>query len=144
MDDQIPAASETEEPEGLAGGQTIAVPKRRPALSKAKRELTDSELKSPAVNKLLMDDLDRLEQERSELADYRERFHETDKQLGITREKLKKTIAAEVVATGCLVVGGAALGYVPTVWTQQPTGYISLAFGVMLLIAGIVAKVVKS
>jgi hypothetical protein len=133
-----------QEPEATQEEQPLAVSKGRQSLSRIKRELTDDELKSPAVQKLLIDDLDRLDRECSELLDYRERFHSTDKKVGILQEKLRRSISSEIISSSCFVVGAAALGYTPALWSSQPAGYISIAFGTILIAAGIWAKAVKA
>ena len=117
---------------------------RRKALSTARRELSDKELLSPAVQKLLLDEIDRLEEDNTELSGYRGRFHEADKKAAILEQKGKISIAHEIISLSCITVGGAALGYAPAVWENQPSGYISLIFGAVLVVGGIVAKAVKS
>ncbi|KQV51334.1 hypothetical protein [Duganella sp. Root336D2] len=117
---------------------------RRKALGSLRRELSDKELLSPAVQKLLLDEIDRLEEDNTELAGYRSRFHEADKKSAILEQKQATSNAHEIISLACVTVGGAALGYAPSVWSSQPTGGIALAFGVLLVISGIVAKAVKA
>jgi hypothetical protein len=132
------------EPVVTPGEKPPAIPKGRQSLSKIKRELTDDELKSPAVQKLLIDELEQLERERGELVDYRDRFYASDKEAGILKEKLKRSISSEIISSACFVVGAAALGYAPVLWIKQPDGYICIIFGAVLIVAGIWAKAVKS
>lgn len=117
---------------------------RRKAFVSLRRELSDKELSSPAVQKLLLDEIDRLENDNTELAGYRSRFYEADKKAEIFKQKQTVSIAHEIISTSCITVGGAALGYAPSVWSTQPTGAIALAFGAVLVLGGIVAKAVKS
>lgn len=117
---------------------------RRKALSSARRELSEKELSSSAVQKLLLDEIDRLEDENVELSGYRGRFYEVDKKAAVLEQKGKISIAYEVISLACITIGAAALGYAPAVWANQPTGYISIAFGLVLVVCGIVAKAVKS
>ena len=140
-------APEDQEPAGSTpptGAEPTKLKFRRKALSTLRRELSDKELLSPAVQKLLLDEIDRLEGENTELAGYRSRFHEADKQSAILAQKHRVSISQEVISMSCITVGGAALGYAPSIWSVQPTGALSLAFGVVLVLGGIVAKVVKS
>jgi hypothetical protein len=140
-------APEDQEPAGSTpptGAEPTKLKSRRKALSTLRRELSDKELLSPAVQKLLLDEIDRLEDDNTELAGYRSRFHEADKKSAILEQKHRVSISQEVISMSCITVGGAALGYAPSIWSVQPTGSLSLAFGVVLVLGGIVAKVVKS
>jgi hypothetical protein len=130
------------EPESAGTEQITEVPKGRRSLSKIKRELTEDELKSPAVQKLLIDELERLERNNGELTDYRDRFYSTDKKLCVLEEKLKKSLSSEIISSACFVIGAAALGYAPALWNNQPAGWISVVFGGGLITAGIWAKAV--
>jgi hypothetical protein len=129
-----------------AGSKPITaedVPKSRRALSRLKRELSDDDLASPGVQKLLLDSLERIEEENAGLKSLREKYHQADKQNGVLEEKLKTSTSVEIVSMGSLAVGAAALGYAPSAWASQPTGWIALSFGVVLTAFGIAAKVVR-
>lgn len=134
--DNLPAKIVASEPtKGRRGRQSLA---------SARRELSEKELASPAVIKLLLDDIDRLEDENTALSDYRSKYHDTDRKLAVLEQKNKQSKAHEVIAVACQIVGAAALGYVPAAWSTQPTGAICLIFGVLLVGGGLVAKAVKS
>lgn len=115
----------------------------RKSFAKLRRELSDEELTSPAVQRLLLDEIERLDNERSDLMAYRRKFHEADKRAAILEERFKGKIALEVIHVSCITVGAAALGYAPSIWAQQPTAWIMAIFGVILIAAGIGAKAVK-
>lgn len=131
------------EPEDTGEGIQVAHAKGRRAFTNVRRELSDEELLSPALQRILIDDIERLEKEKFELGEYRERFYSVDKKSAILEEKVKVSISQEVIFSVCLTVGAAALGYAPSVWASQPTGYMSIAFGIVLIIGGIASKVVK-
>ncbi|MCH2451068.1 MAG: hypothetical protein MK198_13100 [Gracilimonas sp.] len=120
-----------------------ASPKGRRSLSNVKRELTEEELKSPAAQKLLVEELERVERERNELLDYRDNFYSVDKELSILQEKLNKNISIEVISSSCLAIGAAAIGLAPSIWEHEPVGWYLVVFGGVLIIAGIVAKAIK-
>jgi hypothetical protein len=117
--------------------------KSRKALSGLKRELTNEELSSSGAQKMLLEELERLTDENNILSSFREDFHKVDKELAIAKEKQKRNISAEIVSGSCLAIGAAALGFAPAVWSNQPSGWISLAFGIVLTIGGITAKAIK-
>lgn len=124
------------------GEQTKGKGKRK-AFSSVRRELNEKESSSTAALKLALDDIDRLEEEKSELAGYRSRFHEADKKCAILDQKLSFNTAQEILSGACLAVGSAAVGYAPAAWLHQPSGYIFLALGIILIVGGIAAKAIK-
>jgi hypothetical protein len=117
--------------------------KSRRALSRLKRELTDEELSSSGVQKLLLDLLERTEEENSALKSFRDGYYESDKQKEVLEEKLKTRVALELVSTGCVAAGAAAITYAPVAWTNHPNGEIALGLGFVLTIVGVIAKVVR-
>lgn len=126
--------------------ESLAVPKGtsgRRSFSKLRRELSDDELSSSAVQRMLIDEIERLEVERIELSSYQSQFHLADKRAAILAEKFKGKIAIEIIHLACMSVGAAALGYAPSIWANQPTGWMAAIFGVVLLVAGLAAKAVK-
>lgn len=143
-----PAPSEQEVTPHISSvqSQPIEAKKRgqRKSLTSARRELSEKEFSSPAVLKLILDDLDRLEEDKSELASFREEYHRVDKAVAVLTEKFKTNVALEVLSLGSITVGAAAIGYAPNVWNAGGvTPYLLLAFGVLLVASGIGAKAVK-
>jgi hypothetical protein len=130
-------------PEDTGEDAPLSHSKGRRAFTNVRRELSDEELSSPAVQRMLIDDIERIEKEKNELSEYQVKFHEADKKSAILEEKVKSSVSQEVIFSVCLTVGSAALGYAPSVWSTQPTGWISIVFGVVLIIGGIASKVVK-
>lgn len=114
------------------------------AYSGLNRALTLEELAAPGVKKLLLEERERLQEDNSLLRAYEEKFHASDKEVAVLRGKLTRSNAWEILSVGCFVIGAAALGYVPAVWNAQPTGWIMLVGGALLIVIGIVAKAVKS
>jgi hypothetical protein len=115
----------------------------RKSFSKLRRELSDEELASPAVQRMLLDEIERLDSALTDLRQFRERFHATDKQLGALQERFKSKISIEILHITCFAMGGAAIGYATSNWSSQPVGSLFLAFGAVLVVAGIIAKAVK-
>lgn len=118
-----------------------ALPKSKQPLSRVKRELTDDELLSPGVPKLLLGDIERLTEENLELRQYRDRFHEVDRELAVVREELSKSRTGEILLTGCFTLGGIALGALPAIFSISTLfGFVLLAIGGGLLVLGAVAR----
>jgi hypothetical protein len=135
---------EPEEPLGLRPSESVKPKSGRRSFSKLPRELSEKELTSPAVQKMLVDEIERLEAECDDFSSYRPKFHDADKRAAVLEEKFKGKISADILQTGCLTVGAAALGYAPSISTEQPSAWMVAIFGVVLLVAGIAAKAVKS
>lgn len=117
--------------------------KGRQSFRRVRRELTEDELSTPAAQRLLLDELDRLDNDCSELKIKSDKYHVADRRVGILEEKLKKSISLEVLSSGAMAVGGLALGYAAKVWDTSFTGPILLAGGIVLLVSGIWAKAVR-
>lgn len=131
-------------PEDEGNGIPIPHTKGRKAFSKLRRELSDEELMSPAVQRLLIDDIERLEKENGKLSLFQDSFHEADKKSEVLNEKLKTHIAVEITFGVCLSIGAALIGLAPSLWDPaKPYGWASIALGVVLIIGGIASKVVK-
>ena len=118
-----------------AGAKPAASPPNKTgrAFASLKRELTDEELASPGTQKMLLEELARLENENATLQSFRDRFYNSDKQLAVSVDRLRHKLSLEIVASACLVIGAAALGYAPKAWDNQPNGWIALVFGAVLI-----------
>lgn len=125
------------------GAQPVATaaPKARQALSRLKRELADEELSSPGTQKMLLEELERLDAENRDLKQYRDKYFSADKIVAVLYEKLAKSTKVEIISSTCLAVGAAALGYAPVLWDKQPSGWIAIAFGAVLIVAGVVVRI---
>ena len=132
-----------QEPVDAATGGVVSYTKTRRPFAKLRRELSDDELTSPAVQRLLLDEIERLDREVSELEKYRTEFHEVDKRCAVVEQRVKKSLGSEIIFGVCLCVGAAALGYAPSVWSHQPSGYLAVAFGSILIVCGVASKLVQ-
>ncbi len=122
--------------------------KTRKALSEAKRVLTDDELSAPGARKMLLDNLDRLEAENEILILIRERFHDADKRCAVLetslRQGYKDDLSTDLIFTGCMTIGGAILGLLPSLGALGTAGiWAGAVIGLALLGIGIAAKIVK-
>ncbi|MDT6939359.1 hypothetical protein RI570_04270 [Brucella pseudogrignonensis] len=136
--DEEPAAP------AVASGQKEAQSKgKRKSLSNVRRDLSDEELASPGVQKTLLDEIERLDSDLADAKDYQSKYYEADKKADVLEQKLKTHQAFEIISASCLTGGALLLGYLPSVWEAQPTGWILFAVGLLAVFGGIISKVVK-
>ena len=104
------------------------------------RKISEEDLQSPAVQRILLGEVDKLESKVSQLDYYVEQFHIKDKEVVRLEEKLKAAKSGEVLATFTLTVGSAAVG----LSFSLTNGKIEALFlGLALWIGTILAKVIK-
>lgn len=130
-------------PEEPTEATSSIAPKGRQVLAKVRRELSEEEFTSPAAQRLLVDELERLEREAAELRDFRRSYYVERERRVVLEERARKTLVGEVIFGTALSLAGASLGYAPVAWDQQPTGLLALIFGLVLLVMGIIARVIQ-
>jgi hypothetical protein len=143
MSSDIQPDQEPNEPSETAEVSANKGTSGRKSFSKLRRELIDEELASPAVQRMLLDEIERLDDALIAYHQYRDKFHACDKQLGALQERFKSKISIEIIHAVCIAVGGASIGYATSNWAVQPVGMLALVFGAVLLVAGFIAKAVK-
>ena len=120
-------------------------PEGQQAFRKISRELTEQDLANAAVQKLLLNEIDRLEKEKEEYKHYMELFHEANRKVAVLEQQSRTALALDTIAFGgCLTVGGSVIGLSHGLWSHQPFGWIVLVAGVVMLLLGIAAKVVSA
>lgn len=68
-----------EEPEIRGKPESSVVPKERQSFKKVRRELTEEELSTTGAQRLILDEIDRLEEENNFLKGIQSKYHEADK-----------------------------------------------------------------
>lgn len=117
--------------------------KSRKALARVPRELAPEDLANPGVQKMLIEELERAEEETTELKGFREKFYGADKDLAVTKQKLTGWSAMEMISTACIASGAAAFAYAPEAANTAHGGWVAVAFGVVLTAIGIIAKAIR-
>jgi hypothetical protein len=92
---------------------------------------------------MLLDDIDRLEIENVEFKDFREQYYQADRRCAVLEEGKKTSTAYEILSYVCLAVGSGALGFAPNLWDHQPSGWVCIIFGGVLIVGGVAAKAVR-
>lgn len=106
-------------------------------LSGLNRQLTEDDLKSPGVRKLLLGQLDEYEKCKSRLEITITNFHSKDKETAVLTEKLKTFVNFDWIYTGLLTIGSILIGY----YASQPDqGPILLILGISSVIIALFFK----
>jgi hypothetical protein len=115
---------------------TVATSGKREAFKAIARQLSQTDLSNPGVQKMLLEDLDRAEAQLEILEGFRDRFHEANTRAAVLREKLQTETALELLATSCFCLGGAAIG--------SNKGGLILVLGIGLILGAVAAKIVRA
>ena len=139
---------DTEEPQSAvvdsAGGHAPQPKKRRRSFGKVRRELTEEELDTSGVQKMLLDEVDRLEGAEIDLKSTSEKYHEANTKLEVAKEKLKTHSAFDIISTGTVAVGSLLFGAAFN-WKDDSTLFwILIMLGVVLIAVGVAAKVMRA
>lgn len=121
--------------------------------SNLKREITEDDLKTPAVQRILLSEVDKLENRCleledtlktnfTELSDLKEKFHKKDKEKEILDEKFNISKSHEILYSFCLTSGSAIIGFSKIVW-DDGYGGLFITFGILLILGGVISKAIK-
>lgn len=123
---------------------TIAPTARRQALRNIRRQLNDDELAQTGTQKMLLEMLEEVENDRESLRTYVTNFYEADKKAAIFAEKLNANRSIEISFGVGVGLGGTVLGLAPFFWTPDKwQGIICICLGVILIIGASIARAVK-
>lgn len=139
------ADDETEEPQ--VEGQIDGTPKskgRRQSFGKVRRELTEDELGSSGVQKMMLDELDRMDGAETELKTISQKYYDTQSSLAVAEEKLKTHHAFDVLSTGTVAIGSLIFGAAFSTGQNDKLFWTLVVISVVLVIVGIAAKVLRS
>lgn len=108
-----------------------------------KRQLDESDLQSPGVQRMLLEELERAETQCAILQSYAERFHEADKRAAILTEKLKTQTAMEILFAVGIGVGCAMISYAPSLSLAGWPGRMTMIVGAILVTGAAVGRMTK-
>ncbi len=136
---------DTEEPIGEGGQDETQKPKgQRRSFGKVRRELTEEELGSSGVQKMMLDELERMEGAEAELKSTARDLYEARTSLAVATEKLKPHHAFDVLSTGTVAAGSLIFGAAFSTNDNNKLFWTLIFISVVLVGVGIVAKVVRS
>ena len=104
--------------------------------------LSEEELKSPAVLKMVISENENKEKEIKHLKEIEEKFHECDKNLAINQEKLKLKTSLEIFTDLVYTIGGLILAISTTDFQSgfKIHNIIFIVIGLVLIIGTAIAK----
>jgi CBS domain-containing protein len=105
--------------------------------------LTKKEASSSGAVKMMLHNIARLETVVDEMKPFREKFHASDKLVGVLEERLKIRVAYEVLSMSMMAAGAALISFATSTWSTQPQAAILTAIGGILVIGAVVARIAK-
>lgn len=110
-------------------------------LSRVNRVLTEEDLKSAGVRKMLLGQLDEYDQCKCDLVEVRNDFHRKDKECAVLTEKIKGIITFDWLYSALLTFGSILIGF----YASQPDkGTILLWIGIVSVVLSFGLKVYRS
>ncbi len=117
---------------------------RRPSFGGLRRQLTNEELQSPGIPKLLLDMLEEAETSRDEYKSYVDAYHAADKRAEVLGEKVNRDTAINIFFGVGVGLGGSIVGLSPFFWEKGALyGSICLLIGIGLIIGATFGRIVK-
>jgi hypothetical protein len=110
--------------------------------SRIRREISEEDLASPAVQRILLGEVDKLQSQVTELQEIESQFHSVDKKAAILEEKLKAVNSHEVLYSLSLTIGSIIIGLSSMIW-EKGYGWAAIAIGSILVVGGIASRVIK-
>ena len=130
------------EPESGENVSYHAKQPRKP-YSKLATELSDDDLASPGVQKMLLAEISRLESVVHSGEEAKENYHTIDKECAVLKEKSKTFVFSEIIYSLSLTLGAAIIGFTPSLKSDSFPTYIITVIGGLLVVGAVLAKVVK-
>lgn len=105
--------------------------------------LSDSDLASLPVAKLILDRMYTAEMQREEFKAYVPLYHAADKNVAVLKEKLNTSTMVDIFYGTGLALGGAAAGFAPYFWDKDrmAPGIICISFAVVLIVLSVVVRI---
>jgi hypothetical protein len=135
-----------------AGSVPLAAPadQPKPILHAIRvRQVSEKDLGSTGVQRMLVDSIDRLESELKEAQSFREKFHDADKKLAVLTESKSISTALSAIITATIALSSAAIGAAPSYITADTlpqahlAAWIVFCLSLILLLVAIIAQIIK-
>lgn len=140
-------AQEPDKPNSVTPPPSVSQPGRevpatgRTLFKSLTRELSDADMGNSGVQKMLLAELERLENENANSRGYIERFHDADKDRAVLQEKVRTVKSIDIICGTGIAIGGIMVGLSPAFWSSP--GILFLIIGAILIISATLARIVK-
>lgn len=111
------------------------------ALENIQRNLTQEDLDSPGTQKMILAELERLQEANKDLEEFRDKYHGADKERDVLKEKLNSNKADEILYSASLTMSSAIFGISFSI-TEDTKWIVAIMSGVMFL-GAVIYKCVK-
>lgn len=136
---------ETEEPAlpAASPAKEKLVKGTRQSFADVRRAFTEEEMSQSGTQKMLLDDLDRLESELAGAKGFQDRFYDEAKQVAVLKERFKTHTAVELMSTGAVTVGSLLCGGTFGTINGEDSQLELFILGGCLALVGLAAKAIK-
>ncbi len=124
-------------------GETTSPISSNKPFKKINHDLSEKDLASTGVRKLLLNEIVKLEYNVTNLLEFREKYHEADKEKIRLEEKQKHYFSHEALYSLCITVGALLIGLTPSIQGENNNSNITLGVGGVLIIGALITKVLK-
>ncbi len=129
---------ENTEPEAPAENQEKS--KIKKPYSNIACELNEEDLNSKGVQKLILSEISRLENENAELDEFKDKYYSSEKECAINKVLLSKSSSGEILYSVALSVASALLGLSVSI-EKISIASVIIVFAFALLLFAIIAKI---
>lgn len=129
--------------DGVGAGAAPAVKATRSVFRGVRKELSDDELGSPGVIRLIIDDLAHLDEVSASLEYYRDKFHGVDKELAVARQRLRASWASDIIFGAGTTLGGMLVALAQRSSVSPWMNHLLTAIGVFVVLSGVMARVIR-
>lgn len=133
---------EQDKTQDTGAGNASTVPESKSlhnSYSKLPRDISEEDLKNPAIGRMLLSEIDRCTEEVDNLSEFKDKYYAADSERSVLRERLEN-INNSIGAREAFLTFGALLGgFLPSLWNTiyfWPSGFIAST----LLLIGIFKK----
>jgi hypothetical protein len=130
-------------PVGTATLQKADVAKRHKAFRNIRYDLTEEELASPGVQRMILNEAEELLSRVEKLEVFQDKYYEADKARAVLTEGKKTSTAIDIINGFCIAGGASLMSIAPAFWADGSKGSILLIVGGLFIVCGIAAKAVK-
>ena len=113
------------------------------AFSELRRKLQEEDLNDRGTQILILNELDKYEVCKKQLAEYRDKFHTADKDNAVLNAKISSNTFFEIINSALITIGSILIGLTPSMHKDGKPYYLTwiiLGIGIVALAGSIITK----